>query len=105
MKKIRNNPYFWIWILTSFLWGILNIRYILGEYACFYTDIGGDTFHINYPLYCLFSEVFQGKGFDSYFLNKLLKVTVGNPDIAPCDTSGQFIVQSSLTSYFYHIST
>lgn len=69
MKKIRNNPYFWIWILTSFLWGILNIRYILGEYACFYTDIGGDTFHINYPLYSLFSEVFQGKGFDSYFLN------------------------------------
>lgn len=69
MKRIRNNPYFWIWLLTSFMWGILNIRYILGEYACFYTDIGGDTFHINYPLYCLFSEVFHGKGFDSYFLN------------------------------------
>lgn len=69
MKKIRNNPCLWICLLITLLWGILNIRFILGEYSCFYTDIGGDTFHINYPLYCLFSEVFQGKDFDSYFLN------------------------------------
>lgn len=66
---IKQKPYFWIWLLISLLWGILYIRYILGEYACFYTDIGGDTFDINYPLYSFFSRVFHGEGFESYSLN------------------------------------
>ena len=68
-KQFFTNPFLWLFLITSGMFGLLFIRFILGEYAYFYTDMGADTFDINYPLYCLFSQVFQGKGYEEYFLN------------------------------------
>lgn len=68
-KNAGRNPYVWLFLVISFLFGILFIRFILGEYAYVYTDCGADTFDINYPLYQLFSDVFHGKGYEDYFLN------------------------------------
>lgn len=68
-KQFFTNPFLWLFLITSGMFGLLFIRFILGEYAYFYTDMGADTFDINYPLYCLFSQVFQGKGYEDYFLN------------------------------------
>ena len=69
IKNLRNNPYFWLFFLTSALFGILFIRFILGDYAYFYTDMGRDTFDINYPLYRFFADVVHGKGYSDYNLN------------------------------------
>ena len=68
-KQFFTNPFLWLFLITSGMFGLLFIRFILGEYAYFYTDMGADTFDINYPLYCLFSQVFHGKGYEDYFLN------------------------------------
>ena len=68
-KTFWENPYVWLFLAVTFLFGILFIRFILGDYAYFYKDIGSDTFYINYPLYSMFMDVFQGQGFDSYSLN------------------------------------
>ena len=69
IKTLRENPYVWLFLAVTFLFGILFIRFILGDYAFFYKDIGSDTFYINYPLYSMFMDVFQGQGFESYSLN------------------------------------
>ena len=69
IKKLRTNPYFWLFFLTSALFGVLFIRFILGGYAYFYTDMGRDTFDINYPLYRFFADVVHGKGYTDYNLN------------------------------------
>lgn len=68
-KKWFTNKYLWLFLMTSLLFGGLYIRYILGGYAYFYTDMGADTFDINYPLYMLFSKVFQSREYSDYFLN------------------------------------
>lgn len=69
IKRAGTNPYLWLFLITSLLFGILFIRFILGDYAYFYVDMGADTFDINYPMYQLFSDVFHGKGYEHYFLN------------------------------------
>ncbi len=68
-RSAGKNPYVWLFLVISLLFGILFIRFILGEYAYFYMDCGADTFDINYPLYRLFSDVFHGEGYEDYFLN------------------------------------
>lgn len=68
-RQLLKNPYVWLFIMTSALFGILFVRFILGDYAYFYLDVGADTFDINYPLYCLFADVFQGGGYHDYFMN------------------------------------
>lgn len=68
-KQFFTNPFLWLFLIISGLFGLLFIRFILGDYAYFYTDMGADTFDINYPLYCLFSQVFHGKRYGDYFLN------------------------------------
>ena len=68
-KQFFANPFLWLFLVTSGMFGLLFIRFIFGEYAYFYTDMGADTFDINYPLYCLFSQVFHGNGYEDYFLN------------------------------------
>ncbi len=67
--KLIHSPYFWLVLVTSLLFVILFFRFIFGKYAYIYMDIGSDTFDINYPFYCLFSDVFHGKGFQDYYLN------------------------------------
>lgn len=68
-KEWFTNKYLWLFLVTSLLFGGLYIRFILGDYAYFYTDMGADTFDINYPLYVLFSNVFQSGEYSDYFLN------------------------------------
>ncbi len=68
-KKVIHSPYFWLVLVTSLLFGILFFRFLFGQYAFMYMDIGSDTFDINYPFYCLFSDVFHGEGFQTYYMN------------------------------------
>lgn len=69
IREMSRNPYLWLIMITSVMFGVLFIRFILGEYAYVYVDMGADTFDINYPLYYLFADVFQGKGYENYMLN------------------------------------
>lgn len=68
-RKLGTSPYLWLFVIISMLYGLLYIRFLVGDFAYVYTDIGGDTFDINYPLYNLFSDVFHGKGYEDYMLN------------------------------------
>lgn len=69
LKKICENPYTWIFLLVSGLYAILYGNFVIGDHAYVYVDIGADTFSINYPLYCLFSDLFHGEGYHNYVLN------------------------------------
>lgn len=69
LRRVVISPYLWLFLITSLLFGVLFIQFILGDYAYVYVDMGGDTFDINYPLYYLFSNVFHGGGYENYFLN------------------------------------
>lgn len=68
-QSLLFSPYLWLFLVTSVLFGILFVRFILGDYAYLYLDVGADTFDINYPLYRMFSRVFHGEGYSDYFLN------------------------------------
>lgn len=63
-KQIKISPCLWLSIVILMLYGILYIRFLAGEFAYMYTDIGSDTFDINYPLYTFFS-----RGYQEYSLN------------------------------------
>lgn len=63
-KKIKTSPCLWLSIVILMLYGILYIRFLAGDFAYMYTDIGSDTFDINYPLYTFFS-----RGYQEYSLN------------------------------------
>lgn len=69
MRELVKNPYLWLWLLTSGMFAVLFGRFILGDYGYVYTDIGSDTFKINYSLFQLFSDVFHGEVQGNYFLN------------------------------------
>ncbi len=68
-KKIGMSPYLWLFVIISMLYGLLYLRFLAGDFAYVYVDIGGDTYDINYPLYNLFSGVFHGNGYEDYMLN------------------------------------
>lgn len=69
LRAALYSPYFWLFVVISGLFGFLFIRFILGEYAYVYRDTGSDTLFINYPLYYMFSDIFQGGGYEAYSLN------------------------------------
>lgn len=68
-RQLLFSPYFRLFAAVSALWAVLSVRFWMGEYAYLYLDVGADTMDINYPLYCLFSEVVHGGGYEAYFLN------------------------------------
>lgn len=68
-RRLWGSPYFWLFLVISILFAVLFVRFWLGDYAYIYLDVGADTFDINYPLYCLFSRVLHGEGYNDYFLN------------------------------------
>lgn len=69
VRELCTNPYVWIVLITGIMYAVLYGNFIFGESAYFYADIGSDTININYPLYCLFSDVLHGKGYSNYFMN------------------------------------
>lgn len=69
VRKLCTNPYMWILLITGIMYAVLYGNFIFGEKAYFYSDIGSDTININYPLYCLFSDVLHGRGYSNYFMN------------------------------------
>lgn len=68
MKK-NKNPYVILVGIISILYAVLFAKFIVGDSAYFFTGMGDDTLNINYPLYHFFSDMFQSKNFDTYFLN------------------------------------
>ena len=78
VKRITENPAFLLFILLSALFGVLFWRFVLGPYAYVYEDIGSDTFHINFPLYMMFSDFLHGEGYASYVLRAGLGMDISS---------------------------
>ena len=78
LKKICQSPGFLLFLLISALFGVLFGRFILGPYAYVYEDIGSDTFHINFPLYMMFSDFLHGEGYAPYVLRAGLGMDISS---------------------------
>lgn len=76
--KLTESPSFWLFLSVSLLFGILFFRFIFGEYAYVYEDIGSDTFHINYPLYMMFSDFVHQGGYSDYVLRAGLGMDISS---------------------------
>lgn len=77
-KRIARDPAVLLFLLLSALFGVLFWRFILGPYAYVYEDIGSDTFHINFPLYMMFSDFLHGEGYASYVLRAGLGMDISS---------------------------
>lgn len=68
-KNKCKNPYFILFAAISILYVLLFAKFLIGDYAYFFLDMGNDTITINYPLYHLFSDMLKENSNSLYQLN------------------------------------
>ena len=78
LRRLTKSPAFWLFLSVSLLFGILFFNCIFGKYAYVYEDIGSDTFHINYPLYMMFSDFFHQGSYQDYVLRAGLGMDISS---------------------------
>lgn len=68
-RHLYKNEYVILFVFTNILFLFLYHRFIFGEYAYVFTDVGADTLQINYAQYGLFASLFKSGNIDSYSLS------------------------------------